>query len=359
MYVGLPCHCRSVRAELRRMLLFDDVTTCFMKPRYLLVNIMFPCAACLQAQTEVAVAKFKGDRPAAVSYTFDDGLLEHYTELYPRLNEYGIKGTFCVNGKITDRYEQLIAAGDTSDVLVREKPRMTWKMLREMSDAGHEITSHGWAHVNVNRLEGEALRYEGQHNDTVIWKHTGRFPRTYFYPGNAKSPEKVKYCEFGRVGSRVEQVSIGSKRDEAWLRNWVALLIRDRKWGVGMTHGISYGYDHFSDLRILWNHLAYVGSLRDSVWVGTFHDVSAYVKERDAVRLKVRERGDEITVRPSLPLDREIFSEPLTMIVGRVVVSARQDGRNLDVIVRGDSSLIDFNPGGGPVCIKVSGSANK
>ena len=47
------------------------------------------------------------------------------------------------------------------------------------------------------------------------------------------------------------------------------------------------------------------------------------------------------------------------MMVGWVVVSARQDGRNLDVIVRGDSSLIDFNPGGGPVCIKVSGSANK
>ena len=123
-----------------------------------------------------------------------------------------------------------------------------------------------------------------QHNDTVIWEHTGVFPRTFFYPGNAKSPEKVEYCSQGRVGTRTEQVSIGSKRDEAWLRQWVEGLIRDRKWGVGMTHGISRGYDHFKNPQVLWNHFEYISHLRDSVWIGTFHDVSAYVKERDAIK---------------------------------------------------------------------------
>lgn len=68
-----------------------------------------------------------------------------------------------------------IDTGDTTDVLVREKPRMTWKMLREMSDQGQEITSHGWAHKNVKKINGEDLRYEVQHNDTVIWEHTGVF----------------------------------------------------------------------------------------------------------------------------------------------------------------------------------------
>lgn len=50
------------------------------------------------AQTRFYVAKYKGDRAAAVSYTFDDGLLEQYTELFPRLKEHGIKASFCVNG---------------------------------------------------------------------------------------------------------------------------------------------------------------------------------------------------------------------------------------------------------------------
>lgn len=32
---------------------------------------------------EVHVAKYYGDRRAAVTYTFDDGLLEHYTRVSP------------------------------------------------------------------------------------------------------------------------------------------------------------------------------------------------------------------------------------------------------------------------------------
>lgn len=184
--------------------------------------ILLGCAwflCSISAQSQVSVARYKGDSKAAISYTFDDGLLEQYTELFPQLKKYGIKASFCVNGNTINRNEYMLNTGDTTDVLVREKPRMTWKMLREMSDQGQEITSHGWAHKNVKKINGEELRYEVQHNDTVIWEHTGVFPRTFFYPGNTKSPEKVE---------------------------------------LGMTHGISRGYDHFKNPQVLWNHFEYI-----------------------------------------------------------------------------------------------------
>lgn len=316
--------------------------------------ILLVCAfflGSISAQSQVSVARYKGDCKAAISYTFDDGLLEQYTELFPQLKKYGIKASFCVNGNTINRNEYMLNTGDTTDVLVREKPRMTWNMLREMSDQGQEITSHGWAHKNVKKINGEELRYEVQHNDTVIWEHTGVFPRTFFYPGNAKSPEKVEYCSQGRVGTRTEQVSIGSKRDEAWLQQWVEGLIRDRKWGVGMTHGISRGYDHFRNPQVLWNHFEYISHMRDSVWIGTFHDVSAYVKERDAIKLKTKVKKNKIVVTPSLSLDKELFYEPLTLIVEHTLLSAMQDGKQLVFINKDGRSLVDFDPHGGKIIL--------
>lgn len=323
-----------------------------MKPKMnlALLGCLFAASAAY-AQSPVSVARFKGNCAAAISYTFDDGLQDQYTLLFPQLKKYGIKASFCVNGNTINTYEHLVSIGDTTDVLITKKPRMTWAMIREMSDQGQEMTSHGWAHKNVTKLEGEALRYELEHNDTVIWQHTGVFPRTFFYPGNAKSPEKVAYCSQGRVGTRTEQVSIGSKRNEAWLRQWVQGLIRDHKWGVGMTHGINRGYDSFKNPQVLWNHFDYVSQLRDSIWIATFHDVAAYVKERDAVKLKTKVLKNEIIVTPSLSLDKELFHESLTLVVNHTVLSASQDGKPLVVAHKKGRGLVEFDPHGGKITI--------
>ena len=65
--------------------------------------------------------------------------------------------------------------------------------------------------------------------------------------------------------------------------------------------------------------------------VGTFHEVVSYLKEREAIRLTVTEKKNKLHVVPELPLDKELFTEPLTMVVeGGTMkkVSARQGKRN-------------------------------
>ena len=52
----------------------------------------------VKSQT-ASVADFLGDRQAAVSLTFDDGIQEHYTLVAPHLNRYALRGTFGINGK--------------------------------------------------------------------------------------------------------------------------------------------------------------------------------------------------------------------------------------------------------------------
>lgn len=306
------------------------------------------------AQTKVYVAKYKDGKAAAVSYTFDDGLLDQYTELFPQLEKYGIKATFAVNGNTINRNEaQLASGGKGTDSLVIKKPRMTWAMLKEMGEHGHEITSHGWAHTNIKKIEGEALRYEVQHNDTVIWQKTGFFPRTYFYPGNVKNKAKIAFASRDRVGTRTYQTRIGSKRDVEWLGKWIRDSIATGGWAVGMTHGISRGYDHFADPQVLYDHFADIQTLRDSLWVATFHDVAAYVTERDSVNLNVSQSGGIIIVKPELKLDSRVFNYSLTLVVEAVVVAAEQDGKAVEVAAGGGKTLVTFNPHGGKITIRL------
>lgn len=293
-----------------------------------------------QAQTKVYIAKYHGDREAALTFTFDDGLREHYTEVFPRLKRLGLKASFGIVGSKV--------GADWKGI-----PTMTWEQLREMAADGQEITSHGWRHQALPKLTGEALRHEVQHNDSVICEHLGFFPRTYFYPGNRKTDEGVAFCSRNRVGTRMFQSSFGAKRDSAWVRSTIARTLRKGEWTVWMTHGVSVGYDAFPRPQLLWNTLEQVAQMQDRLWVATLHDALAYIAERDTVQLDVRQRKSTITVTPKCPLDRQLFFQPLTLVVDGEAMEARQGNRPLPLMRKGNKTLFDFDPHGGRIVIKM------
>lgn len=47
---------------------------------------------------KISIAKYADNCQAAISFTFDDGLKEQYSILFPKMKELGIKGTFCLIG---------------------------------------------------------------------------------------------------------------------------------------------------------------------------------------------------------------------------------------------------------------------
>lgn len=143
------------------------------------------------------------------------------------------------------------------------------------------------------------------------------------------------------------------RNTENGLRQWVDELILKNEWAVTITHGISYGYDHFDDPYVLWRHFDYVDSLREHIWIGTLADISAYVKERRFTRLIIDVKDGVIKVTPEISLDRSVFHMPLTMVFNSDrPVMAVQDDIQLDVTDKGHSKLIDFNPYGGDIFIK-------
>ena len=234
-----------------------------------------------------------------------------------------------------------------------EKQTFSWEQAKEMAQDGQVMTSHGYGHKNVSKLTQDELRYEVQHNDTLIYQHTGIFPRTYFYPGNRKSDEAVAFCSKDRVGTRTYQVSLGSKRTQEWFENYLQEVIDKDEWGVTMTHGICIGYDCFGDETRLWKMFDYALEQARSgkLWIATFHDVAAYQQERDNTTLKIKTKKNQVVVTPKIKLNKTIFQMPLTLVLDFQPVKTMQDGKEIPVKHDKGKFLIQIEPSKGKVII--------
>ncbi len=296
--------------------------------------------------TGFRIAKYKGDKSAAISYTFDDGLIEHYTLVAPHLDKLNFRGTFWINGSRVNE--------NTGSM--KDSTRVTWGQLKDMSDKGHEISNHGWAHRNFSKFPIEDIRIDIQKNDSAIWANIGILPVTFCYPNNNKKVEGVKIAEQNRVGTRKYQRSIGSKVTTEDLEKWVNNLVQTEGWGVGMTHGITYGYDCFRDPEIFWKHLEKVKTQEDKIWVGTFREVAAYTKVQKNIEWDISANENEIVVTPRLSLNKNLFTEHLTGILDKTgikKVRVKQGGNELKIMKYSNKILFDFDPFGGPIHIQL------
>ena len=326
--------------EIKPKPMFYHKSTCLVGACFFIAGMAFA-----QAPAKAYVARFKDDKACAISYTFDDGLKEHYTWVSPLFNQLGFKGSFVINGSKINKDAQSVT--DTT--------RMTWPELEEMAKAGHEVSNHGWAHKNHGRFSPEEIAEDIRMNDSAIVAHTGIMPRTFAYPNNTKTTEGMQLASANRVDTRTFQRSIGGKATDENLAAWVQQLIKDHDWGVGMTHGIHYGYDLFADPAIFRRHLEAVKSMEQNIWVGTFLEVAAYSKARDSIKLTVTESKRSLVIQPQLALDSSLFTEPLTMVLPgtakKPVKQITQNGKPLQITVLADKTLFDFDPFGGAITI--------
>lgn len=293
-----------------------------------------------------SVAPYQSDKQCAISFTFDDGLEEHFTLVFPKLEELGFKATFWVNGNT-------INEGELGRM--KEKPRSTWSQLKKMAQKGHEISNHGWTHKQLTRCSPEEMRYEIEHNDSVIEAKIGIKPVTFCYPNNSKNGAVIQAASQNRVGTRTEQFRMGSKSTPETLKTSIDSILKNRQWYATMIHGITCGYDAFKDASVLWNHLEEVKALEGKIWVGTFRDISAYTTEQKYVKLKITQKGEKWILVPSLPLNKELFAIPLTMVVDKNILTdctVRQNGKKLKTCNLPDKILFDFDPNGGEIVVR-------
>ena len=260
------------------------------------------------------VTPWRDNHPAAVSVTFDDGLLSQITEAVPRLNIRNLKGTFFVT--------------------TSSNQQVTWDQWRQVAGQGHEIGSHSVTHRDPTTLSEADLRWELSESQTTINQNVPSqscvsfaYPYAecnalvqavtseYYIAGRAAwssaggelnyyedVPPDWKTVNFYDVGSQSIPEANPSISD---IDSNLNLAIQNHAW-LDM---------HFHDI-LDTNFFAAVldDLLSKNVWIDTFGSVVRYMRERMSSTLTVLSGGStEIKLDLTHSLDNSIYNQPLTI----------------------------------------------
>jgi peptidoglycan/xylan/chitin deacetylase (PgdA/CDA1 family) len=106
--------------------------------------------------------------PKPVILTFDDGYIDHYTNVFPVLRSQAFTGTFFI---ITSRPD------------AHDPEYMSWDQIREMAGAGMSMESHTKTHSELDGGRSyDFLVYEMLGSMESLRAYTGRQPHMFAYP---------------------------------------------------------------------------------------------------------------------------------------------------------------------------------
>jgi LPXTG-site transpeptidase (sortase) family protein len=314
------------------------------------------------------ITYFQGNRPGAVSFTFDDGLLTQATTGVAELNARGLKGTFFV---ITSRGE------------------VPWATWRTLAAQGHEIGSHTVSHQSLVGLTVAEITWELSESQSIINQNvynqsciTIAYPLTdtnstvqaisanYYvasrggwmagYP-NYYQPGQDAYgswntVDFDNVGSMLGDyldLSIDNS-ERGWFYRALDNAAQRHAW-----------YDlHFHEI----NDGAILGAILDEVqgrdlyWMDTFGNIARYMRERlNSTVQVVAETGTEIRLQVIMDasLPTSLYNVPLTIrstVPDSWVQVIVQQGSNIESfspIIEGGEKVVYYNalPNGGDVVL--------
>ena len=111
-----------------------------------------------------------------VVITFDDSLLDQYTNAYPILRKYNYPATFFVK---------------LNDVSNKGTSALTFSEIKKMAENGMTIGSHSMNHDNMADMDTNTLYYELNQSKKVLEQNTGVKIKYFSYPGGAYSSSTV------------------------------------------------------------------------------------------------------------------------------------------------------------------------
>lgn len=303
----------------------------------------------LHATAVPVICTWKNDAKAALSFSFDDGTVDHFTQAAPMLEKHGLRGTFFI-------VINWIGKGN----------KLTWDQVKSLSERGHEIGSHSLRHWNLvtSSTNGDLVNLEKEIVDPIgiIKEKIGVAPVTFAYPLNARNPQVQAMAEQHYLATRLHDMGYdGTNFNLESTNRKVDSLIAKGGSGVVLIHGIDpavKGYKPFNDPTLLDQHFAYVKSREKELWVDTFANVTRYQLTAAACEVKSLQNTtglmefELIGKEPNKPEK----NAPLTIRIDRPkAVEARQGSRKLELRSQGNATLCcEVVPNAGPVQVSFA-----
>lgn len=102
-----------------------------------------------------------------VVLTFDDGYLDHYTNVFPVLQQYGFTATFFIITSMADE---------------SNPAHLSWAQITEMSSAGMDMEPHTKTHPDLRARDYDFLVYQMLGSIESLQAYTGKTPHMFSYP---------------------------------------------------------------------------------------------------------------------------------------------------------------------------------
>jgi len=291
----------------------------------------------------VRVAQFYGDKDAALTYSFDDGLQDHYNNAAPLLEKFGFRGTFfIIPSKVPETNAQ------ASSKKTGEWGGISWLQLKEMLRNGHEIGNHSMSHRSLKSLNDTILLKEIEGSWQEIKDKTGVAPLTFCYPYNAFDEHIRSIALLYHIATRDSCMGIGKNTTVENFNAIADSAIKKKLWKVFMIHGIVNGFDAFKDQQLLEHHLNYVKQYEDKIWISTFANVFRYIRERDNVNLYIKYKHNQIKCVMKSTLYPLVYNQPLTVVFNiksAKNVQASLSGKKLPITIFTNKVCVDWIPG--------------
>ncbi|MFD2201154.1 polysaccharide deacetylase family protein [Shivajiella indica] len=269
-------------------------------------------------------------------------------------------------------------------------PMLGWEELRKFAGNGHEFGVHTISHPRLAVLDEENLIYElekcaedierelgkkylfsaecpfGTENERVMEYALEMFPAT-----RNRMPEPYME-EFNRSSSFDPTKDFGkeyiqwqrgplSKTSPELMKSWVDdILTRDDTWLVLVFHGIEgIGWEAIPEERIR-TYFEYIASKSQDIWVGTFAEVTKYMRQRMASRVDMEVSSESIKVNLTTELDPYWYDQALTLKTyipfGWEKIFVVQDGQESQLKFQEDTSgkfvQYTYLPNKGPLILK-------
>jgi peptidoglycan/xylan/chitin deacetylase (PgdA/CDA1 family) len=296
----------------------------------------------------VQVAKYRQNKQAAASYTFDDGYASSST-IATIFEKYTLRATFFINpGNVPDAQ---------------------WDMWRGLASKGHEIGNHSMTHtidLSGPTVTDQTLDTEINGAQKLLEQKMGSRPLSFAFPWHAYSDRSLAVAYQHHFAVRLKDTGESNYHfvffdqdhsvDEAHALADANAQLADTAatggWFVAAGHGIDG--DGWSPItsNFLNQHLTFAAKYADKIWTDTFMNVSRYRMCRPQVTpeltvasstmVKLRLTG---TVNTALCTDPLSVTMPVTTMPHGQVHAYKNDGTDMPVKLFNGALVVDMKPG--------------
>ncbi|MBE7042948.1 MAG: hypothetical protein E7399_05580 [Ruminococcaceae bacterium] len=267
------------------------------------------------------ITTFYENKTGAVSVTFDDGDYNSAVFYDSEFAKYGFHGTaFLITNRLTgiDNWKTLLEKGlvDVGNHSASHQLKYSTDAATLTSEQIQADISGSYDNLKKYFPEQSILTFAspwGQTTNTVITEmkknhYANRKAGGGLQNNNPQGDDWFKLNAFVYNG-----------HDTKAMNGWADQAINNKGWAIELLHncidgttpnGLTIAKDIFSE------HMAYLNTKKDQLWMGSFNEVTAYIKERESATVTIISANDTtmtLSLTDTLPNDR--FIQPLSILV--------------------------------------------